>query len=91
MVYAPGLSDLDEIAQVTASVDVPVNVLLRQGAPPVAELAAVGVARISVGGALHAISLAAVSRAAREWLDEGGQGFLAEAATGVEIRRRLFK
>jgi 2-methylisocitrate lyase-like PEP mutase family enzyme len=91
VLYAPGLRDLGAIEQVVRSVDLPVNVLLVRGGPNVAELASVGVARISIGGALHAISLAAVQRAAREWLDEGTQGFLEQAASGVEIRKRVFR
>ena len=51
VLYAPGLIDLHEIAAVVQAVDLPVNVLLRPGGPNVAELAAVGVHRISVGGA----------------------------------------
>lgn len=91
VLYAPGLRDLGAIEQVVRSVDLPVNVLLVRGGPNVAELASVGVARISIGGALHAISLAAVQRAARDWLDEGTLGFLDEAASGVEIRKRVFR
>ncbi len=53
VLYAPGLTDLDDIRQVVASLDRPVNVLALPGAPPVAELAAAGVGRISVGSGVR--------------------------------------
>ncbi|MGH3444088.1 MAG: isocitrate lyase/PEP mutase family protein [Nocardioidaceae bacterium] len=76
VLYAPGLSDIADIRSLVASVDRPVNVLVRPGSAPVAELAAAGVARISVGGSLHAATLRLVRRAARELLDEGTYGLL---------------
>jgi 2-methylisocitrate lyase-like PEP mutase family enzyme len=45
-------------------VNAPVNVLLRPGAPTVAELGALGVARISVGSALARRALQAAEEAA---------------------------
>ena len=47
----PGVSDLDEIRQLVAAVDLPVNVLAMPGGPSVAQLGSAGVKRISVGGA----------------------------------------
>lgn len=91
VLYAPGLRSADQIARVVRAVDRPLNVLAVRGGPSLAELAALGVARISVGGALHALALASVARAARAWLDEGRHDFLEEAAAGVELRRRLFR
>jgi 2-methylisocitrate lyase-like PEP mutase family enzyme len=91
VLYAPGLCAPEEIAQVVRNVDRPVNVLARPDGPSVAELASLGVARISLGGALHALALSAVSRAARAWLTEGRHDFLAEAAAGARLRRRLFR
>ena len=52
-----------------AEVDAPVNVLLRPGGPSVAELADLGVARISVGGAFAFACLGALEKAARGLLD----------------------
>ena len=40
----------EDIRSILESVDLPVNVLARPGAPTVAELAQLGVARVSVGG-----------------------------------------
>jgi 2-methylisocitrate lyase-like PEP mutase family enzyme len=88
VVYAPGLSDLGEIEQVVRSVDVPVNVLLVPGGPTVPELASVGVARISVGGAFHLVSVAAVESAARELLEKGTHGYWEQAMQGLKIKHR---
>ena len=51
VLYAPGLTTAQQIRDVVSSVDRPVNVLALPNAPTVAELAELGVARISVGGA----------------------------------------
>ena len=83
-VFAPGLVRLEDIERVVAAVDVPINVLLRPGGPAVAQLAAVGVARISVGGALYQASLAAVQQAAREFARGEVAGLMEQAALGRE-------
>ncbi|CAN5293771.1 isocitrate lyase/phosphoenolpyruvate mutase family protein [soil metagenome] len=76
VLYAPGLTDLEDIRRVVSEVDRPVNVLVRPGLPTVNELAKAGVARISVGGAFSQVALAALSRAGRELLVQGTYGFL---------------
>ncbi|HEY0640805.1 MAG TPA: isocitrate lyase/phosphoenolpyruvate mutase family protein [Pseudonocardiaceae bacterium] len=81
VLYAPGLTTLDEVRAVVAAVDRPVNVLARPGLPGVAALAEAGVARISVGGAFSQVALAALARAGQDLLD-GSFAFLDEAADG---------
>jgi 2-methylisocitrate lyase-like PEP mutase family enzyme len=73
VVYAPGLTDLAEIARLVEAVEVPVNVLAT-GAPPVPELASVGVRRVSTGGALARIAYGAARSAAQELLDSAAVG-----------------
>jgi 2-methylisocitrate lyase-like PEP mutase family enzyme len=90
VLYAPGLSRLEDIRQVVTSVDRPVNVLGRPGAPSVAELAAAGVRRVSVGGAFAYAALGAVVEAARELLDEGTYGYFERAGVGLEVARSAF-
>jgi 2-methylisocitrate lyase-like PEP mutase family enzyme len=90
VVYAPGLSELAEIAEVVRSLDAPLNALLLPGGPTVAELASVGVARISVGGSFHLLSLGAVGAAARELLEQGTHDFWATAQSGRKLRERAF-
>ena len=90
VLYAPGLVRLEDIRQVLREVDRPVNVLAVRGAPPVAELAQAGVARISVGGAFAFAALSALASAATELLDQGTYGFQASAATSREAIKRAF-
>lgn len=90
VLYAPGLSSIDDIRAVVSAVDRPVNVIARPGAPTVAELAELGVARISVGGAFAWVALAAVVDAARELLDAGTYGFLDRVADGRNTARAAF-
>jgi 2-methylisocitrate lyase-like PEP mutase family enzyme len=71
VLYAPGLTRLDDIRTVVASVDRPVNVLAMPAVPPVTELAAAGVARISVGGAFFYVAYSALADAATELRAQG--------------------
>jgi 2-methylisocitrate lyase-like PEP mutase family enzyme len=73
VLYAPGLRAADEIRAVCSSVSRPVNVLagLRNAPFTVAELAALGVRRISIGSALTRVALGAFLRAAREIAKSG--------------------
>ena len=80
VLYAPGLSAIEDIRAVVTSVDLPVNVLALPGAPTVDELAEVGVGRISVGGAFALVALGAVVEAARELKRQGTYGFRNQAA-----------
>jgi 2-methylisocitrate lyase-like PEP mutase family enzyme len=89
VVYAPGLARPSDIAKVVAEVDAPVNVLLRPGGPSVAELADLGVARISVGGAFAFACLGALEKAARGLLD-GEYTWWEDMAAGAKLARRAF-
>jgi 2-methylisocitrate lyase-like PEP mutase family enzyme len=90
VLYAPGLTRLEDIAQVVSSLDRPVNVLARPGVPSVAELTEVGVRRVSVGGGFAFAALGAVVEAARELLEDGTYGFWRQAAVGAETARSAF-
>jgi 2-methylisocitrate lyase-like PEP mutase family enzyme len=87
VLYAPGMTDVKEIATLVSSVDRPVNVLAgMQGVHfDVGELSRIGVKRISVGGALTRIAFAAVLRAAREMKEHGTFTFVDEPITSREI------
>jgi 2-methylisocitrate lyase-like PEP mutase family enzyme len=89
VLYAPGLTDLAEIRTLVAEVDRPVNVLAKAGAPPVAELAQAGVARVSVGGAFAFAALAAVADAAHE-LQQGTYRYTERAQAGAAAARTAF-
>ena len=84
--YAPGLSRLTDIAAVVASVDIPVNVLARPNFT-VAELAEVGVVRISLGSAMSRAVLGTAMRAAEEITSHGTFTFANDAPSFAEIER----
>ena len=85
--YAPGLQTLDDIRSVVQSVGRPVNVLMggATGFHTVAQLTALGVKRISIGGAFANAAFSAFLRAAKEVMDDGTFTFRNEATGGKEI------
>ena len=88
VLYAPGLPSLEAIREVCASVSKPINVVmgLKGATFSVEELAAAGVKRISVGGALARAALGAFVRAAREMKDQGTFTFAADALPHAEAK-----
>ncbi|MFJ5230536.1 isocitrate lyase/phosphoenolpyruvate mutase family protein [Kitasatospora sp. NPDC088391] len=74
--FVPGLLDLGALAALTAAAPLPVNAMAVAGGPTVAELAAAGVRRISLGTALAQSAYAAAHRAAVELLGPGTLGAL---------------
>jgi 2-methylisocitrate lyase-like PEP mutase family enzyme len=86
--YAPGLKTREQIAAVVkAAGPKPVNVIMSSGAPSltVADLAALGVRRISVGGALARVAWLPVMRVARQIAEEGRFDGLNDSAPGAEL------
>jgi 2-methylisocitrate lyase-like PEP mutase family enzyme len=90
VLYAPGLARVGDIREVVGCSDRPVNVLAVAAAPRVAELAELGVARISVGGAFAFAALGALVEAARELQDAGTFGFQRQAAIGRQAASAAF-
>jgi 2-methylisocitrate lyase-like PEP mutase family enzyme len=84
--FAPGLTRAEDIRTVCASVRKPVNVVMGLKSAPfsVAELAALGVRRISVGSALSRTALGAFVRAAREIQEHGTFRFAEDALPYAE-------
>jgi 2-methylisocitrate lyase-like PEP mutase family enzyme len=91
VLYAPGLKRIEDIREVVASVDRPVNVLARPGVPPVSELAAAGVSRVSVGGAFAFAALGAAAAAARELVEQGTYSFCDLAGAGAKAAQSAFE
>jgi 2-methylisocitrate lyase-like PEP mutase family enzyme len=85
--YAPGIRTRDEIAAVVAAVaPKPVNLLIGSTSElTLKDVAAMGVRRISVGGALARCAWAGFMRAARTLADEGRFDGFAGAASGKEL------
>ena len=85
VLYAPGLRTRDEVASVVKSVDRPVNVVMGPGNSTVADLAALGVRRVSIGGSLYRAAMAGFLLAARELKDKGSFGYAAGATPHTEL------
>ncbi|MGI8922173.1 MAG: isocitrate lyase/PEP mutase family protein [Solirubrobacteraceae bacterium] len=90
VLFAPGLQSLEEIREVLASVDRPLNVLAVPGAPTVSQLGAAGVSRVSVGGAFAFAALGGAIEAARELSEQGTYGYLERAGVGAKGARAAF-
>ena len=89
--YAPGLTKADDIRLVCKSVGKPVNVVmgLRSGGFSVAELAAMGVRRISVGSSLSRAALTSFVSAAREMKDHGTFTFAEKAIPYADLNAMM--
>ena len=85
--YAPGLRTRDEIAAVVAAVaPKPVNLLIGCSSDlTVSDVAAMGVRRISVGGALARAAWGGFMRAAQRMAQEGRFDGFADAAAGKDL------
>jgi 2-methylisocitrate lyase-like PEP mutase family enzyme len=90
VLFAPGLTTAQDIRHVVESVDRPVSVLARRGMPSVAELAELGVSRVSVGGSFAFNALGALREAAEELRDRGTYEYLQRTASGIEAARAAF-
>lgn len=90
VLYAPGLTTADQIGGVISAVNRPVNVLARPGMPTIGELAALGVSRVSVGGAFAFAAIGALVDAAQELRERGTFGFARSAASGMKAARAAF-
>jgi 2-methylisocitrate lyase-like PEP mutase family enzyme len=88
-VYAPGLTDLDQIRTVVEAVGVPLNVLALPGGPAISELAAAGVRRVSVGSLLASAAYGALVRGARELSEEGTSRYAEAGVSGAELKAAL--
>jgi 2-methylisocitrate lyase-like PEP mutase family enzyme len=83
VLYAPGLTREADIRALVSSVDRPVNVVMGLATAPfsVAQLAAMGVRRISIGSALARRAYSALIDAAREMREDGTFGFAQDATS----------
>ena len=88
VLYAPGVRDLATIRTVVSSVTRPVNVVMSAADPDltVAQLASVGVKRISVGGALSRLALAAFLKGAREMAERGGFTWMRDTVPSRDLK-----
>ena len=88
VLYAPGVHDLPTIRTVISALRKPFNLVMGFADPTLtlAQLSDAGVKRISVGGALSRVALAAFLRCAREMKDKGSFTYVREMAPIKELR-----
>ncbi len=90
VLYAPGIKRLEDIRSVLESIEKPLNVLALPGVPAIAELAELGVSRVSVGGAFASVAYAGLVQAASELRDSGTYDYFAAAKVGSAATRAAF-
>ncbi len=83
VLYAPGLTGIEQVRAVCSAVSKPVNVLAVPGFT-VAELAGAGARRVSLGSKLAVAAFTGLDAAAREIIDHGSFGF---SRAGVSYAR----
>jgi 2-methylisocitrate lyase-like PEP mutase family enzyme len=93
VLYAPGLYDLKTIKTVTSALKKPFNHVMGFADPTltVPQLSAAGVKRISVGGAMARVALAAFMKCAHEMKDQGAFTYVREMAQMKEVREAFAK
>ena len=88
--FVPGVRDADTIGKLTQAVSGPLNILAVAGAPPIAALERLGVARVSVGSGPMRAAMGLTERIARELLDQGIYTSMTENAMTYADANRLF-
>ena len=88
VLYAPGLYDLATIKTVVSALKKPFNLVMGFADPTltVPLLSAAGVKRISVGGAMARVALAAFLKCAHEMKDQGTFTYVREMAPMKDVR-----
>ena len=84
-VFVPGVVDRGIIAELVRRLACPVNVLVGPGSPPVGELAALGVARVSFGSGPMRAAATLVRRMAEEAFARGTYSLLEDIVPHAEL------
>ncbi|WP_200947159.1 oxaloacetate decarboxylase [Rhizobacter sp. Root404] len=87
VLFAPGITSREDIAEVVRSIDRPLNVLMGVSGMTLGarELNRLGVKRFSVGGSLARAALGEFSRAAAELMEHGTVDYAKTAVSGKEL------
>ncbi|MEU6891777.1 isocitrate lyase/phosphoenolpyruvate mutase family protein [Streptomyces sp. NPDC046557] len=88
-IFVPGVTDPATVAELAKGIDAPLNVLVGPGAPTVAELGALGAARVSLGSAVAQAAYAVVRRATEELLTTGTYDALSDSLPYGELNGLL--
>jgi 2-methylisocitrate lyase-like PEP mutase family enzyme len=88
--FVPAVTDREVIRTLAAEIDGPVNILAVPGCPPVAELEALGVRRLSVGSGPMRAAMGLTRRIAEELLATGTYRSFHEGAIPYSEANKLF-
>jgi 2-methylisocitrate lyase-like PEP mutase family enzyme len=89
-IFVPLLADPDAIRAVAAAIALPLNVMVVPHLPPVAELAALGVRRVSAGSAIAQAAYGCARRAAQRLLGDGRYDAMFETTINYGETNALF-
>lgn len=88
--FVVGVRDPDTIATLAREINGPLNIMVLAGVPPVAELARLGVARVSMGAGPMRATMALTRAIAEELLNSGTyDGFLERTMDAAAMRKLL--
>ena len=85
VVFAPGVTDPQQIRRLVEAVEVPLNVIATPSGPPIPALATIGVRRVSTGGSLARAAYGAIAAAAAELQEPGTSTYLAGVISWAEF------
>jgi 2-methylisocitrate lyase-like PEP mutase family enzyme len=88
-VFVPGLQDVATIARLVKDLGCPVNILVGPGAPAVAELEKIGVARVTVGSGAMRATMGLARRIAEELKGAGTYSALEGAISYADLNRMM--
>ena len=88
--FVPAATDPDAIRRIAADAGLPLNVLVVPGLAPVAELARLGVARVSAGSGIAQAAAGIARKATLEFLDDGRYDTILERDADYGMLNALF-
>ena len=89
-VFTPAAAEAGLIGRLAAAIPAPLNILAWPGAPDGAELAALGVRRLSAGSGTFRVAAAALARASAAFLASGSSAELMAAGDGAPNLQKRF-
>jgi 2-methylisocitrate lyase-like PEP mutase family enzyme len=90
-IFVPGVAQPSIIERIVRELRCPINVLAGAGGPPIAELAALGVARVSLGSGPARAALTCFERVVGELAREGTYSGLRDIRSHAEINALMAK
>lgn len=91
--FVPGVTDRETVERLVREIDGPLNILGARGGagatPSMAELEAMGVRRVSIGGSLSLAALALVRRAAAELMEQGTVSYTRDAMSNRDANELM--